>query len=474
LSASKHVRYPHPKPASAPSRSTARRAAQARYAALSGVLVLCLACAGSPAVSQGETIPTAQAIADNGAFLPFAPRPAQPAGLCLVDTGVNLNRDTESVVVERTAIDGGTGNDVSPSTHGTILAMLAGAPANGWGMIGTAPQSIQIVSVRILEPGQTTFPFAYYTDGIANCLQLQKKYNIKVIDLSLGSPSVPSSQDYQAIANAMQQANNYGVAVVAAAGNDNGGQVDYPAAYPSVLSVGASDTQSGGFCSFSNRGEGLRLLAPGCNLDAADPTSGEADYNYWQGSSESSVIGAASLAALIAHRPETSPQQAEEYLTGAHTGILDTAQAFRNAGLSQLVAEGEAGAARAKPSPEAPTVLAPQSVTPSVPMYLALPFPRPRALLRWIRGHSVLVLTERPNGAQAQVRYLGRRGRARHLTVLGTINAARNTTTIPATGVAEVSVRYSDPYDIQRASGWVTLRVLHLTGFETPKTRDAR
>lgn len=91
---------------------------------------------------------------------------AQPAGLCLVDTGVNVNPDTESVVVDRTAIDGGSGNDVSPTTHGTLLAMMAGAPANGWGMVGTAPHSIQIVSVRILEPGQTTFPFGYYTDGI--------------------------------------------------------------------------------------------------------------------------------------------------------------------------------------------------------------------------------------------------------------------------------------------------------------------
>ena len=87
------------------------------------------------------------------------------------------------------------------------------------------------------------------------------------------------------LGNAVQEASDYGVALVAAAGNDDGGPREYPAAYPGVLSVGATDTQGGGFCSFSNRGEGLRLLAPGCDLDGAEPTSGAPDYNYWQGTS---------------------------------------------------------------------------------------------------------------------------------------------------------------------------------------------
>jgi hypothetical protein len=444
-----------------------------RYASAVG-LALIFACAAVPAISEAETVPTAEAVADDGTFLPSIPRPAQPAGLCLVDTGVNVNPDTESVVVDRAAIDGGSGNDVSPTTHGTLLAMMAGAPANGWGMVGTAPHSIQIVSVRILEPGQTTFPFGYYTDGITTCLQLEQKYHIKVIDLSLGSSAVPSNQDYEAITNALQEANNYGVAVVAAAGNDDGGQVDYPAAYPLVLSVGAADTQGGAFCSFSNRGEGLRLIAPGCNLDAADPGSGEADYNYWQGSSESSDIAASALDALMSYRPELSPQAAEEYVTGAHAGALDIAQAFRNAGLGQLVAEGEAAESGGKPSSGSSPALPPQAVAPSGPMNLIAPFARPRARLRRVKGRTILILTGRPSGAQAQVRYLGHRGHSRHLSLVRTINAALNTITIPSAGVAEVSVRYTDPYDVERASPWVTLKVARLASSKSARVRRAR
>ncbi len=222
-----------------------------------------------PAARAGaETGVTAQAVTDNGAFLPYAPPPAQLAGLCLVDMGVNLNPDTEGVVVERTALDGGSGGDVSPTLHGTVLAMMAAA-ANGWGMVGTAPHAVQIVSVRILEPAQTTFPFTAYSSGITECLELRHKYNIRVINLSLGTAESPSAESYEALVNAVERATNYGVAVVAAAGNDDGGAVEYPAAYPRVLSVGATDTQGGGFCSFSNRGEGLRA----CSRPAATSTA---------------------------------------------------------------------------------------------------------------------------------------------------------------------------------------------------------
>jgi hypothetical protein len=439
--------------------------------ASTAALVLILVFAIFPAASRAETTITAQATADDGAFLPYAPPPVQPAGLCLVDTGVNNNPDTEGVVVDRTAIDGGSGNDVSPTTHGTLLAMMAGAPANGWGMVGTAPHAIEIVSVRILEPGQTTFPFSYYAAGITMCLQLRQQFDIRVINLSLGNSDAPSNRDYETIANAVQSANDYGVAVVAAAGNDDGGSVEYPAAYPAVLSVAASDTQGGAFCSFSNRGEGLRLMAPGCDLDAADPGSGEPDYNYWQGSSESSAIAASALDALMSYRPDLSPQAAQEYVTAAHAGVLDIAQTFRNAGLGQLVTEGEAAEPGRQPSAGSSPALPPQAVAPSAAMNLIAPFQRPHARLKRVKGHIVLILTAHPSGAQAQVRYLGHRGHSRHLSLLRTINAVPNTITIPSAGVAEVSVRYTDPYDVERASPWVTLKVGRMASSKTARAR---
>lgn len=442
---------------------------RARRVAWSAITIV-LALAAAPVQGRAETVITTQDVRDNGVFLPDDPRPAQPAGLCLVDTGVDLNPDTEGVVIDRVAIDGGSGNDVSPTLHGTVMAMMAGAPANGWGMVGTAPRSIQIVSVRILEPGQTAFPFAYYTDGITTCLKLQQEYDIKVIDLSLGSSNTPSSQDSEAITNALQEANNYGVAVVAAAGNDDGGPLDYPAAYPSVLSVAASNTESGAFCSFTNRGEGLRLIAPGCDLDGANPITGEPNENYLQGSSEASVIASAALDALDSYQPGLSPQASEEYLTAADGGTLDIAQSFRNASLGHLVAEGEA----AEPTTQTSSApVPPQSVPPSESMNLIAPFTRPQAQLKRVKRHLVLILTDRPSKARTQVRYLGYRDHSRHLSVLRTLSGLFENLTIPSTGVIEVSVRYTDPYDIERASPWTTLKILPASS-RTAKARRAR
>jgi Subtilase family len=426
---------------------------RSRTCILAALLALLL-----PAATAGaQTAITAQAVADNGAFLPYAPPPGQLAGLCLVDTGVNLNPDTEGVVVERTAIDGGSGGDVSPTLHGTIMAMMAGAPANGWGVVGTAPKAIQIVSVRILEPGQTTFPFSAYASGITECLELRHKFNIRVINLSLGTSETPSARDYEMLGNAVQEASDYDVAVVAAAGNDDGGPVEYPAAHPGVLSVGASDTQGAGFCSFSNRGEGLQLLAPGCDLDGAEPTTGAPNYNYWQGTSEASAIAAAALDALASYQPGLSPEVAEKDLTEADNGVLDIAQSFRSAGLGAIVAAGEAAepGAQSNSTPGS----SPQPVTPLTAMTLTRPFGRPQARLRRVRHRLVLALTGRPSEAQVQVRCLGHRGRSRRLSVVRTLHGAFTSVTLPTSGVVEVSVRYTDPYDVERASPWTTLRI---------------
>ena len=412
-------------------------------------------------------------MADDGAFLPYAPPPAQLGGLCLVDTGVNVNPDTEGVVVARTAIDGGSGDDVSPPLHGTVLAMMAGGPRKrlGNGRHGTASHPDRLSADP--RAGQTSIPFSSYAAGFTECLQLRQRYDIRVINLSLGNSEVPSSQDYETLANAVGKANDHGIAVVAAAGNDDGGPVEYPAAYPGVLSVAASDTQSGAFCSFSNRGEDLRLIAPGCDLDGADPSSGEPDYNYWQGTSESSVIAASALTALESYRPELSPQPAEEELTGADGGVLTIAQAFRNAGLGQIVTGGEAAEPGAQPTQGSGPPKPPQTLRRSGQMMMITPFPRPRARLKRVKGRLVLLLASRPSGARTEVRYLGHRRRSRRLSVLRTLRGAFTSVTMPSSGVVEVSVRYTDPYDLERASPWATLK-LPMTRTRTSKSEHGQ
>ena len=74
---------------------------------------------------------------------------------------------------------------------------------------------------------------------------------------------------------------------------------------------------------------------------------------------------------------------------------------------------------------------------------------------------------------RAGVRYLGHRGHSRRLSILRTLHGAFTNLTLPTSGVAEVSVRYIDPYDAERASPWTTLR-LPAAGSTARKARRGR
>jgi hypothetical protein len=420
-----------------------------------GLIATTVVLASLSAQAGAETAIPSQALADDGGFLPYAPAPSQRTGLCLVDTGVSVNADTESGVVERSAIDGGSGDDASPTHHGTVLAMMATGAVNGWGMVGVAPAAVQVVSVRILQPGESDFPFSAYAAAVTACLEVRRKYDIRVINLSLGDPEGLSSRGNEVVANAMCEAQGYGVAVVAAAGNDDGGPIAYPAAYPGVLSVGASDAVSGAFCGFSNRGEDLRLLAPGCELDGADPLTGAASFNYWQGTSEASVITSAALAALLAFRPDLSSESGVQALT-AYGGRLDVGRTFRDAGLGAIVSAGEAAEPRAPAPASAENPL--HDVQPSSPMPLKLRFAQPHAALRHIRRHLVLTVFARPHDALLQVRLLARSRHARGVHVVRTLRGAFSKLVLRR-GLSQVLVRFVDPYDAARDGPWTTLKI---------------
>jgi hypothetical protein len=329
----------------------------------------------APAVASAEVggpgTPTVQAVAADATWLAYAPPPAQPGIVCMVDSGVDRNPDTEAAVIGGQAIapETGTEDEIArleppvepgdhPDGHGTIMAMLMAAPRNGWGMVGLAPTSVRVYNMKALPAGQVTFPFSYYAAAIEDCRQLRASDypGMSVINLSLGGASQPVLVETELLADYVSAAHEGGLSVVAAAGDEQG-PVLYPAAYGPVLAVGAGDAGAapGTVCSFAARGEALDLIAPGCDglsggLEEVFQDDGEPAVGA--GSSQASAFVSATLASMRAYNPALSWSAAEACLIStAEWGAINVAVAFDACGLGGIVAEGRAAERAAVGSP---------------------------------------------------------------------------------------------------------------------------
>ena len=359
---------------------------------LTACITVIAALLSAPSVAAAASPPiTRQAQTANAAFLAYAPAPPTAKALCLVDSGVNATPDVAPGLVSATALDGGTGNDVDPLTHGTIDAAVAGG--SGYGVLGAWPQ-LKIVSVRatnVPSPGQSpTFQFNNYYQGIAKCATFEGDAQIAAIDLPLSSKIPPTPDQNDAFAAAVNQAQAKGISILAAAGNAPG-DLQLPASQPGVFAVGAGDA-SGGTCPFSAT-TGLTFFAPGCGIDQIT-TGGEA-MCCGNGTSQASAFAAGVLVALRSYAPALTADAAVQFLLSTtRNGHLDVAAAFRAAGLGAIVDAGTA--AIPKPPPPPPAVVTP-------PPAAAAPARVPRPSVRratWRRGILVITLKSIAKGAK--------------------------------------------------------------------------
>src|SRR5262249_35098664 len=124
-------------------------------------------------------------------------------------------------------------------------------------------------------------------------------------------------------------------------------------------------------CSFSPGGEGLDLLAPGCDavtggLEIAFQDDGEPALS--SGSSQASAEVAAIEAAINAYNPALTPGQTEACLTAtAQAGEVDAEAAFDACGLEQIVqaAKDQQPLQQPEGSSGAPTPLTVPNPTPT-------------------------------------------------------------------------------------------------------------
>ncbi|MFF4850157.1 type VII secretion-associated serine protease mycosin [Streptomyces sp. NPDC001194] len=230
----------------------------------------------------------------------------KPVRVAVIDTGVDRANPQLSG-----AIDVGAGKDfIDPKGgdgttdtvgHGTKVAgLIAARPQDGTGFVGLAPDSV-IIPIR-QNDGQ----------GKGNALSLGQAIDhavakgAQVINISQDT-DVPLSADSD-LGKAVQRAVDAKVVVVASAGNDGmtgEKRKTYPAAFPGVLAVAASD-RNNERAAFSQPGDFIGVAAPGVDMVSTVPGFGQCIDN---GTSFSAPYVAGVAALLRAKHEDWSPQQ---------------------------------------------------------------------------------------------------------------------------------------------------------------------
>lgn len=192
--------------------------------------------------------------------------------------------------------------------HGTFVAgIIAASPVSGTGYAGVAP-GVQILPIRCATTDEPNAPGTLTPEGMAAGIRAAVDGGARVVNIS----SSTTEQNAQ-LAAAVDYAQSRDVVVVASAANGakDGDPVTYPAAYPSVIAVGAVD-QAGKHADFSQTGSFVSLVAPGVAVVGLGP--GGPGHWQGQGTSYSAPFVAGAAALVRAYRPSLTAEQVKHRL----------------------------------------------------------------------------------------------------------------------------------------------------------------
>lgn len=157
-------------------------------------------------------------------------------------------------------------NDTPPNFHGTAIASIIAS--NDPSALGLAPRA-ELFAAEVFDQTEEQGEFAS-TVSLIKALNWLVTQEVSVINISLAGP--PN----RLLETALTRVRERGVLAIAAAGN--GGpmaQPMYPAAYPEVVAVTATDNRGRAF-RLANRGEYVDIAAPGVNIRHAQAGGGYA------------------------------------------------------------------------------------------------------------------------------------------------------------------------------------------------------
>jgi subtilisin family serine protease len=199
--------------------------------------------------------------------------------------------------------------------------------------------------IALIAPGAKIMPVrAFSSDGVSDSFSVAQgiKYAVdhgaRVINLSFGS-----TEDSPVMHDAVVYAQQRGVLLIAAVGNENQGNdvapqfpADWNLEVMGIAAIDAADHKAG----FSNFGSNVSVCAPGVNLVSIFPESNNTpDYALWSGTSFAAPLAAAEAALIL---ESNSRSNARTVIESTATSIDD-----RNPGFGGKLGKGRIDPLRA-------------------------------------------------------------------------------------------------------------------------------
>jgi len=180
--------------------------------------------------------------------------------VAIIDTGIDKNHEDLTVAGGKSFVDY-TDDFNDDDGHGTHVAGIVAALDNGIGVVGVAPAA-NLYALKALDSNGSG-----YVSDVAYAIQWATVNKIQVINMSLGGPYSITLEAACLLAYYTD-----GLILVAAAGNSGnlpgrGDNVEYPAAYDSVIAVAATD-QNDKRARWSSTGPDVELSAPGVAINS--------------------------------------------------------------------------------------------------------------------------------------------------------------------------------------------------------------
>ncbi len=199
--------------------------------------------------------------------------------VAVIDSGLDY---THPDLVNRIAPGGwdflSNGDKVSDLIgHGThVSGIIAANTGNGLGVAGIAPETVKVLPLRVLSESFVNMVFngKPISEYAAEAIRYAVSHGAKIINMSFGWPQMVDTQN---VRNAVKEAIQSGVLIVASAGNDRKNNPTYPCSYEGVLCVG-SLTNTGEMAFYSNVGGVVDLVAPGDGIVSTFSTTKESGH----------------------------------------------------------------------------------------------------------------------------------------------------------------------------------------------------